>query len=146
MAGSSLPRALLAARAAGTGGGALLLAASLAPWSGRGAGSSVALVRIADLVLSGAIDAWVPRWAGLVVYAIPLGGALLLLGTGLGQRAGLLVGSAGVGLSALGTALALGALDRLDRTGLGPGALAAGAGVALGAVAVAAAARAPDPT
>lgn len=123
---------------AGTLGGALLLGASFAPWTSRGAGSSIALVRIADLVLSGAIDTWVPRGAGLVVYAIPLGGALLLLGTGLGRTAGALVSATGVLLALLGAGLALLALDRLDRTGLGLGALAAGTGIILGLVALAA--------
>jgi len=141
VAGRRVQGALVTARAAGTLGGALLLGASLLPWSGRGAGSSIALVRIADLVLSGVVDAWVPRWAGLVVYAIPLGGALLLLGTGLGQRAGALVGAAGVGLGVVGAALAGVALGRLDRAGLGPGALAAAAGLALGVMAVVASAR-----
>lgn len=118
-------------------GGALLLGATFAPWSGRGAGSAIALVRIADLVLSGAVDAWVPRATGLVVYAIPLGGALLLLGAGLGRRAGTLVAAAGVVLALAGTVLALTALDRLDRTGLGPGAVVALAGIGVGGLSVA---------
>ncbi len=129
-------------RVAGTLGGVLLLGASFAPWTDRGAGSSIALVRIADLILSGAIDAWVPRGAGLVVYAIPLGGALLLLGTGLERTVGALVAATGLVLAVLGAALATLALGQLPRSGLGPGAWASGAGIGLGLIAVVAGVRA----
>lgn len=135
-------RARIVGRVAGTGGGALLLGASFAPWTGHGAGSTIALVRIADLILSGAIDTWVPRGAGLVVYAIPLGGALLLLGTGLERTVGVLVGGAGLVLAVLGAALATLALGQLPRSGLGLGALAAGAGIGLGLVSLIAGLRA----
>lgn len=139
-------RARIVGRAAGTGGGVLLLGASFAPWTGHGAGSSIALVRIADLILSGAIDTWVPRGAGLVVYAIPLGGALLLLGTGLERTAGALVAGAGLVLAVAGGALATLALGQLPRSGLGPGALAAGAGIGLGLVSLVGSIRTrPDP-
>lgn len=134
-------RVRIVGRVAGTLGGLLLLGASFAPWTDRGAGSSIALVRIADLILSGAIDAWVPRGAGLVVYAIPLGGALLLLGTGLERTIGTVVAAIGLVLAVLGAALATLALGQLPRSGLGLGALASGAGIALGLVAVVAGTR-----
>lgn len=130
------PRTQAASLAAGSLGGLLLLASTFLPWSDRGAGSAIALRRIADLVLAGTVDAFVPRWAGLTVYLIPLGGALVLVGTGLGGRAGTGVGGAGVVLAAAGTALALTALDRLPRAGVGGGTVAACAGAMLGMLGV----------
>lgn len=134
--------ASLVAQAAGALGGVLLLGAALLPWSRRGAGSTIALREVADLVLSGTVDAWAPRWAGLVVYAVPLGGALLLVGAGLGGRAGLATTCGGLAAAVGGTALAAVALARLDRTALGGGTLVAVAGAILGVLAVAAGLRA----
>lgn len=130
------PRAQAASLAAGSLGGLLLLASTFLPWSDQGAGSAIALRRVADLVLSGTVDAFVPRWAGLTVYLIPLGGALVLIGTGLGGRLGPVVGAAGVGIAAAGTALAVTALDRLPRAGVGGGTVAACAGAMLGTLGV----------
>jgi hypothetical protein len=130
------PTAPTVSLAAGSAGGLLLVAATFLPWSDRGAGSAIALRRIADLVLSGAVDAFVPRWAGLVIYLIPLGGALVLIGAGLGARLGVGLGAAGVGLAVTGTALALIALDRLPRSGVGGGTVAACAGAMLGTLGV----------
>lgn len=129
-------RAQSASLACGSLGGVLLLASTFLPWSDRGAGSAIALRRVADLVLSGTVDAFVPRWAGLTVYLIPLGGALVLVGTGLGGRLGVGTGATGVALAAAGTALALTALDRLPRTGVGGGTVAACAGAMLGLLGV----------
>lgn len=126
----------LGGQVVGAGGGVALLGATFVPWGQRGAGSRIALVRIADLVLAGTVEAWVPRPLGLVVYAIPLGGALLLLGCGLGGRAGGAVAGLGVLAAGSGAAIALVALDRLSAEGTGAGAALAGAGVAAGAVAV----------
>lgn len=111
----------MATQATGAIGGTCLLAASALPWSGRGAGASIALRRVGDLILSGALEAWVPRSAGLVVYAIPLGGALLLVGAGLGGRPGIVLSGVAGMLAAAGTILVVTALDRLDRAGSGPG-------------------------
>ncbi len=130
------PRAEAASLAVGSLGGVLLLASTFLPWSDRGAGSAIALRRIADLVLAGTVDAFVPRWAGLAVYLIPLGGALVLIGTGLGGRLGIGIGVAGIVLAVAGTALALVALDRLPRTGVGGGTVAACAGAMLGSLGV----------
>lgn len=122
--------------ATGSVGGLLLLAAAFLPWSGQGAGSTIALRRIGDLVLAGTVDAWVPRWAGAVVYCVPLGGAVLLIGTGLGRRAGAAVAATGVVLAAAGTVVCLSALGRLAATGVGGGTVAALAGAMLGTVGV----------
>lgn len=129
-------RAHRASLACGGLGGGLLLASTFLPWSGRGAGSAIALRRVADLVLSGTVDAFVPRWAGLTVYLIPLGGALVLIGTGLGGRVGVGTGAAGLVLAGAGTALALLALDRLPRAGVGGGTVAACAGAMLGSLGI----------
>lgn len=126
------PRAQVASLTAGSAGGVLLLASTLLPWSDRGAGSTIALRRVADLVLSGTVDALVPRWAGLTVYLIPFGGALVLIGTGLGGRLGVGVSAVGLVLALAGTAVAVTALDRLPRSGVGGGTVAACAGAMLG--------------
>jgi hypothetical protein len=131
-----LPTAHTASLGAGSAGGLLLLAATFLPWSDQGAGSAISLRRIADLVLSGTVDAFVPRWAGLGIYLIPFGGALVLIGTGLGDRIGLAIGVAGIVLAVTGTALALTALDRLPRSGVGGGTVAACAGAMLGTLGV----------
>lgn len=137
VAGLARPaRAHAVSLAAGSAGGLLLLAATFLPWSDRGAGSAIALRRIADLVLAGTVDAFVPRWAGVAVYLIPLGGALVLIGTGLGDRLGVGVGATGVVLSAAGTTVAVVALDRLPRSGVGGGTVAACAGAMLGTLGV----------
>ena len=109
--------------------------AAAVPWSGRGAGATIALHRVGDLILSGALDAWVPRGAGLAVYAVPLGGALLLVGAGWGGRRGAALSAVAVVLAAAGTALVVAALDRLGRSGSGPGLVLAVAGTVLGAAA-----------
>ena len=137
------PATRAAGQATGALGGVLLLVAAALPWSGRGAGSALALHRVGDLVLSGAVDAWVPRWAGLAVYAVPLGGAALLVAAGLGGRAGAVVAVGAVVAAAAGAAVVLVALDRVGRTGTGAGALVAGAGLALGVAAAVLARPAP---
>jgi hypothetical protein len=124
-------RTVLAQVGAGIGGLLLLLGTAL-PWSGRGAGSRIALVDVADLILSGRLDAWAPRPLGLVVYAIPLGGALLMVGAGLGGRVGRAVSVAAVVLATLGLVLARSALQRAGAEGWGAGAVLSVAGIALG--------------
>lgn len=133
---AAITRAPVASLAAGSAGGTLLLASTFLPWSGRGAGSAIALRRVADLVLAGTVDAFAPRWAGLAIYCIPLGGALVLVGTGLGGRLGPVVGLVGIVLAGAGTALAVSALDRLPRTGVGGGTVAACTGAMLGSLGV----------
>ncbi|MGI8938097.1 MAG: hypothetical protein ACR2JF_07785 [Iamia sp.] len=129
------PAARSASRASAALGGLLLLVATAMPWSGRGAGSSIALHRVGDLILSGAVDAWASRWIGLVVYAVPLSGALLLVGAGLGGRRGAALSAvaAAGGLAASG--LVVDTLDRVGRSGTGPGTVLAVTGAALGVVA-----------
>lgn len=73
------PVAAGAARAAATSiGGLALLCSTFLPWTASGLGSSQAGHELADLVVSGTVAAWVDRWTGVVLYAVPLAGALLL--------------------------------------------------------------------
>lgn len=116
-------------------GGLLLLGATALPWSRRGAGSRIALADVADLLLSGRLEAWAPRAAGLLVYAVPLGGALLLVGGGLGGRIGRVVAATAVVLAAAGLLLARAALAQVGATGWGPGVIIAVAGVTVGGAA-----------
>lgn len=120
----------------GTAAGILLLSAVFFPWAGSGAGSSIAARRIGDLLLSGAVEAWAPRWLGLCVYLVPAAGALLLIGIGLGGRPGLIVAAAGLLPALLVTGATIAALPREGLLDLGSGAAMALIGVVLGAVSV----------
>ena len=138
-------RAVLPQLGAGVAG-LLLLVGTALPWSGRGAGSRIALVEIADLLLSGRLDAWAPRPVGLVVYAVPLGGALLMVGAGLGGRPGRVLSAVSVLLATTGLVLARAALSRAGAEGWGPGATLSAIGIALGAVATFARPGEPGPS
>ncbi|MEJ7584107.1 MAG: hypothetical protein WKF43_08460 [Acidimicrobiales bacterium] len=120
----------------GTVSGALLLVAVFLPWAGSGAGSSIAARRVGDLLLSGTVEAWAPRWLGFCVYLVPVAGALVLIGTGLGGRLGCLVAGAGLGPALLVTGATIAALPRRGLVDFGTGAAVALVGVVLGAVAV----------
>lgn len=122
--------------------GLLLIVGTALPWSGTGAGSRIALVEVADLLLSGRLEAWAPRPLGLVVYAVPLGGALLLVGAGLGGRVGRAVSVVAVVMAAGGLVLARSALSQAGAEGWGAGAIVAALGVVLGTVTTIA--RPPD--
>lgn len=81
-------------RASGTavaGGAVLVLIAMAGPLTGDGVGSTVSARQFADLVLSGGVASWVPRWAGLIIYVPALAAAVALVGLGLGGRAGRMV-------------------------------------------------------
>lgn len=122
-------------------GGCLLLAATFLPWARHGAGSSIAARRLGDLILSGTVEAWVPRWLGVAVYVVPVAGALVLIGSGLGGRAGAAVAAAGLGPAVVVTALTVAALPRRHPFDLGTGAVLAGVGLCLGAAAAVLSAR-----
>lgn len=128
--------ARLVTQAVGTLGGALLLAAILFPWSGHGAGSSISARRLADLALSGTVEAWVTPWLGALIYLVPLAGALLLIGTGLGGRTGVGLGAAAVALAGTVTVAAVARLPRRSATDLGAGAKLAVLGLLAAALSV----------
>ena len=139
-ASGTASRTVLAQVGAGLGG-LLLLVATALPWADRGAGSRIALVDVADLLLSGRLESWAPRALGLVVYAVPLGGALLLIGAGLGGRAGRALAAASLAIAAAGLVLARAALAEAGARGWGPGAVVAVLGLVVGATATAARGR-----
>lgn len=129
--------------AAGVAGGALLLAATFLPWAPRGTGSSIAANRLADLLLSGTVDAWAPAWLGFCIYLVPVAGALLFIGCGLGGRAGVVTALAGLVPAAAVTVATVAALPQRDPLDIGTGAALALVGLALGAVSTTAAATDP---
>ena len=92
-------------------GGVLVVASFGLPWTSHGLASTVSGRELADLLLRGSIDALAPRWTGLALYLVPVTGALLIIGAGLGRRAGawLSIGSLAVLVGA--EALIAGALD-----------------------------------
>lgn len=104
-----------------TAGALLALAALTGPLASQGTGSTLTGWALVSLAVSGGLDAWIPWWAGLALATVPLGGGLVLLGTGLGDRAEAPLVAAGIGLAAIGvvcTAVALGGAP-LVRPGLG---------------------------
>lgn len=125
-------------RGSGVVGAVLLGWSVLLPWAARGSGSSIAARRLGDLVLSGTVDAWVPPWLGVLVYLVPAGGALLLVGCGLGGRIGLLASA--LGLLCAGSVIvgALGAIPARNLLDVGTGARLAYGGLLAGAVSTAA--------
>jgi hypothetical protein len=75
-------------RLAAVPGGALLVLSVLGPLTSTGPASSAPAHHVADLILSGDVERWMPRWLGLAVYAVSLAGAGVLIGAGLGERWG----------------------------------------------------------
>lgn len=53
------------------------------PLTRSGPGSTVSAQELGDLLLAGVVDPMAPRWAGLGLYALPLAGAIALIGVGL---------------------------------------------------------------
>lgn len=91
-------------------GGLLLVASFTQPWTSSGLASSLSGRALADLLLRGTVGRFVPRWAGLGLYLLPVGGGLLLLGTGLGGRVGRRLAWVGVAVAAVAGVLVAGAL------------------------------------
>ncbi len=71
--------------------------------------------------------------AGAAVYVVPVAGALLLIGCGLGGRGGALVAAAGLVPAGVVTGLTVAALPRRHALDLGTGAVLAAVGLCLGA-------------
>lgn len=63
-------------------GGALLVVAAFLPWVSRGAGSTVPLREIGDLLLADRFGV-VPTWLGVLPYTVPLAGAVAIVAAGL---------------------------------------------------------------
>jgi hypothetical protein len=64
-------------------GEAAVVAASFLPWVDRGAGSTLALHDLGDLLLGGAVSSVVPRWIGAIAYVIPACAAFAVLAAGI---------------------------------------------------------------
>jgi hypothetical protein len=107
-----------------TAGALLALAALAGPVASHGPGSTLTGWALVSLTVSGGLDAWIPWWAGIVLAAVPLGGGLVLLGTGLGDRAEGPLVAAGVGLAAAGVACTAAALGGAPLVRPGAGGLA----------------------
>lgn len=120
------------AMAVGAFGGLALVVSTFLAWPARGAGSSVAAHRIGDLLLSEASRPWLPRWAGLVVYLVPAGGAVLMVASGVQAAAAPWLKLAGLVPAALVTAIVVVTLSKRHPLDLGAGASLALAGTGLG--------------
>lgn len=100
-------------------GGLAIVASMFLPWVDRGGGSTVPLRSLGDLVLAGDLGGRAPRWLGLVVYLIPLTGAITIVADGLGERGRALGATAfGVATSLVGLGVVL-PLVRDRRPGVG---------------------------
>lgn len=111
-------------------GGLAVVASAFASWVDRGAGSTVALHELGDLLLGGTVARVVPRWAGVVPYLIPAAGAVVVAAAGVHGRAARRVVVAAVVVLAVLVAVAIALpVARHVRPALGQA--VAGAGVAL---------------
>lgn len=99
-------------------GGILLVGALFFPWTGEGPGSTLPAHRVGQLLASGVLDAVIPQWSAVLLYAGPLGGALAALAVGLTGRVRLWSTAAAVVLIALTAVPAL-ALARAAPVGPG---------------------------
>lgn len=82
-------------------GAGLVVSGLFGPLTVRGPGSAVSARVTADLLLSGTIDAWAPRWVGVVLYLPPILAASTVASLGLRGRWAVVVGLVlGVGIVA----------------------------------------------
>ncbi|MCB1040766.1 MAG: hypothetical protein KDA94_14730, partial [Acidimicrobiales bacterium] len=56
-------------------GSLLVLGSFFGAATTRGVGSAIDGRELADLLLSGTVTAWIPRWVGATLYLVPLAGA-----------------------------------------------------------------------
>jgi hypothetical protein len=111
-------------------GGLAIVASAFLPWVAHGAGSSLDLHDLGDLVLGGDVSAVVPRWVGLAAYVIPVIGALLIVTAAVeGRRARRLTAVWGVAAVLLIAAAAILPFFHHGRPSLGQ--LVAGVGAVL---------------
>jgi hypothetical protein len=117
-------------------GGLALVASTFLAWPADGAGSGLAAHRLADLLMSEAVDPWMPRWWGLFVYVVPAGGAVVMLTSGLEIGIAPVLKAVALTLAAVVTILTVVAMPNRDTLDLGPGALVALSGLGFGLVSV----------
>jgi hypothetical protein len=117
----------------GAVGGLALVASTFLAWPADGVGSGLAAHRLADVLMSEAVDPWIPRWWGLAVYVVPVSGAMVMVTSGLGVGFAPILKAIALTVAAIVTVLTVIALPTFD---LGPGALVALLGLGLGLVSV----------
>jgi hypothetical protein len=117
-------------------GGLALVASTFLAWPANGAGSGLAAHRLADVLMSEAVDPWLPRWWGLAVYVVPASGAAVMLTSGLEIAIAPRLKAIALALAAIVTILTVVAMPTRHTLDLGPGALVALAGLGLGVLSV----------
>ena len=125
-----------AARIVAAIGAVLVALAAFGTWTTHGVGSAINGQELADLLLTGTVDTWVPRWVGGVFYLIPLAGACVLLGLGLGGRVGGTVIVVAGTVAVVVSSLVVAALDGRPLSQPGSGARCLWAGMVLWLIAV----------
>lgn len=94
-------------------GGALLVVSAFLRWVGSGAGSTLSLRDLGDLLLSDRFGV-VSRWFGAIAYVVPLCGGVAIVAAGLSRRAARRVAAVlclVVGLFVVGGATVFGGLS-----------------------------------
>ena len=117
-------------------GGLALVGSTFLAWPASGAGSGLAAHRLADVLISEAVDPWIPRWWGLAVYVVPAGGAVVMLTSGLELGIAPVLKAVALVFAALVTILTVVAMPTRHTLDLGPGALVALVGLGFGLVSV----------
>ena len=126
-------------------GSALLVASVFRPWTATGVGSTISGRELGDLLLSGTVGRWVPRWGGVALYLQPACAGVVLVGLGLGGRAGRIAVVAALAVAWVGALLVAATLGWRPVTDPGSGALLLGAGLVLASVGVLGGGRAAAP-
>jgi hypothetical protein len=117
-------------------GGLALVASTFLAWPASGAGSGLAAHRLADVLMSEAVDPWMPRWWGLAVYVVPAAGAVVMLTSGLEVGIAPVLKAVALVVAAIVTIATVVALPTRHTLDLGPGALVALAGLGFGLLSV----------
>jgi hypothetical protein len=61
------------------GAGVAWIVSAFVSATSSGLGSTLSAHQLADLVQSGSVSYWVPSWLGVVWYAVPISGAVLIM-------------------------------------------------------------------
>lgn len=131
--------------ASAVAGAGLLVASVFRPWTATGVGSTISGRELGDLLLSGTVGRWVPRWGGVALYLQPICAGVLLVGLGLGGRLGRGLVLGAVAVAWLGALLVAATLAWRPLTDPGSGALLLGAGLVLASAGVLVRRRADAP-
>lgn len=121
----------------------LLFASAFGPWPSHGTGSTLSGHALGDLLLRGTISPWAPRWAGLVLYVVPLCGAVSLLAIAVGGRIGRWISMVTLGSALIAEVAVSAALHWVPMRSPGWGAFVSQVGLAAGLAGPVAARLAP---